>query len=374
MNLGGYDIYKSRWMGDHWENPKNVGPLVNSSSNEYYFSIDGKGARLFYASAKKDQNKAEYKQNFDLYSFPMPMEARPDAIVTLSGYLVDSVTHHPITGIVLVIDRERGIEVAPKHINRYGYFEFDLINNHAYEIYIQGENFLTIKENVTLSGDTSFTEIVKSLDAGKPMVFENLHFDDNSYEVYGDVEPKLNYLIAFLKKYPMFRLDIKGHTDSDGDAKYNLELSRKRAAKIRKYIVRVGGFPEDMVTAQGFGETRPLVPNDNEVHKNLNRRVEFELWLDQTYTGPMVLPTREEFDFDEQAEEEMDHEFMQESDGELNQAEELDDYDWESDPEEENEGSLDEDEDSGKEEDANPPSEDETETEDDGESDGDDPQ
>lgn len=333
-NLGGYDIYKARWLEDHWENPKNVGPLVNSNANEYYFSIDGKGTRLFYASAKKDQFKAEYKQNFDLYSFAMPMEARPDAIVTLRGYLIDSVTGHPITGIVLVIDRDQGIEVAPKHINKYGYFEFDLINNHKYDIYIQGENFLTIKEDITLSGDTSFVEITKSFDAGKPMVFENLEFDDDSYELNANIEPKLNYLVSFLKKYPMFRLEVKGHTDSDGDAKYNLELSRKRAAMIRKYCVKAGGFSEDMITAQGFGETRPLVANDTEEHKNMNRRVEFELWLDSKYKGPEVLPTADEFDFDDLTDDEFDPEFMKETDWEWNQDEELDDYEWETDPEE----------------------------------------
>lgn len=333
-NLGGYDIYKARWLEDHWENPKNVGPLVNSNANEYYFSIDGKGTRLFYASAKKDQFKAEYKQNFDLYSFAMPMEARPDAIVTLRGYLIDSISGHPITGIVLVIDRDQGIEVAPKHINKYGYFEFDLINNHKYDIYIQGENFLTIKEDITLSGDTSFVEITKSFDAGKPMVFENLEFEDDSYELNGNIEPKLNYLISFLKKYPMFRLEVKGHTDSDGDAKYNLELSRKRAAMIRKYCVKVGGFSEDMITAQGFGETRPLVANDSEEHKNMNRRVEFELWLDPHYKGAEVLPTAEEFDFDDLTDDEFDPEFMKETDWEWNQDEELDTYEWETDPEE----------------------------------------
>jgi outer membrane protein OmpA-like peptidoglycan-associated protein len=330
-NLGGYDIYKARWLDDHWENPKNVGPLVNSQGNEYYFSIDGKGTRLFYASAKKDQFKAEAKQNFDLYSFPMPMEARPDAIVTLRGYLIDSISGNPITGLVLVIDRDQGIEVAPKHINKYGYFEFDLINSHKYDVYIQGDNFLTIKEDLTLSGDTTFTQITKSFDSGKPMVFENLEFDDDSYALNDKIEPKLNYLVAFLKKYPMFRLEVKGHTDSDGDAKYNLDLSRKRCSMIRKYIVKTGGFDEDMITAEGYGETRPLVANDTEEHKKINRRVEFELWLDPTYTGTMVLPTEEEFDFEE-LDEEFDPEFMKETEWNW-ESEEFDDYEWDNDEE-----------------------------------------
>lgn len=316
-NLGGYDIYKSRWLDGHWESPKNLGPLVNSTGNEYYFSIDGKGTRLFYSSAKKDQDKAEFKQDFDLYSFPMPMEARPDAIVTLRGYLLDSVTGHPITGLVLVIDKESGIEVAPKHINPYGYFEFDLINNKAYEIYIQGENFLTVKEDVTVLGDTTFAVFTSSFETGKPLVFENLEFGDDSYELDAFIEPKLDYIASFLEKFPMFRLEVKGHTDSDGEAKYNLDLSRKRAGAIRKYILRKGNLEESRVDAKGFGETRPLVANDTETHKRLNRRVEFEVWLDPTYAGPMVLPMEEDFLFEEE-EEMFDPEFMDDFD-----------FDWE---------------------------------------------
>lgn len=328
-NMGGYDIYKSRWLDSHWESPKNVGPLVNSSGNEYYFSIDGRGTRLFYASAKKDQQKAEVKQNFDLYSFPMPMEARPDAIVTLKGYLIDSASGKPITGIVLVIDKEEGIEVAPKHINPYGYFEFDLINNKQYEVYIQGENFLSIKEDLTMLGDTNFTVFANSFESGKPLVFENLQFGDDSYALDASIEPKLDYLVRFLQKYPMFRMEIKGHTDADGEPKYNLELSRKRAHVIRKYILKKGQLKDEMVRAKGFGETRPLVPNDSEENKRTNRRVEFEVWLDPNYRGPMVLPTADDFFMQEQEEEMFDPEFMEEMDWDWEEEFE-NDWDWET--------------------------------------------
>ncbi|MEM0999026.1 MAG: OmpA family protein [Bacteroidota bacterium] len=326
-NVGGYDIFKSRWMSDHWENPKNLGPLVNSNGNEYYFSIDGKGTRLFYASAKKDQFRAQVKQDFDLYSFPMPMEARPDAIVTLRGTLIDSVTGNPLVGIVLVIDRDQNIEVAPKHINRYGYFEFDLINNHKYDIYIQGDNYLTVKEDVEVFSDTTFTIFANSFETGKPLVFENLEFEDDSYELNSSIEPKLNYLIGFLEKYPMFRLEVVGHTDSDGEAKYNLDLSRKRAAIISRYIIKKGEFDQTRIRPRGYGETRPLVPNDTEEHKRMNRRVEFEVWLDPKYSGPMILPTADELILEDD-EDLFDPEFMEEAEWDW-ESEDLDfEWDW----------------------------------------------
>lgn len=332
-NLGGYDIFKARWFNKHWENPKNVGPLVNTPGNEYYFSIDGKGSRLFYAKSKEGDISSQYKLDFDLFSFPLPMEARPDAIVKLRGYLIDSASGHPITGIVLVIDKQTGIEVAPKHINRFGYFEFDLINNKQYEIYIQGDNYLTIHDQVVLDNDTTFSIFANSFEAGKPLVFESFEFADDSYELDGTFKPKLEYLGKFLKRYPMFRMEVKGHTDSDGEAKYNLDLSRKRALQIRNYIVKSAGIKDDRVMAKGFGESKPLVPNDSEENKRLNRRVEFEVWLDPNYEGEMILPAGYEFFFEDEDELMFDPEFMEEEawewDNEFHEAEfDTEDYDW----------------------------------------------
>ncbi|MCB9234332.1 MAG: PD40 domain-containing protein [Bacteroidia bacterium] len=333
-NVGGYDIYKSRWLEDHWQSPQNLGPLVNSKGNEYYFSIDGDGTRLFYAMAK-DKIKDELNQNFDLYSFPMPMEARPDAIVRLRGYLIDSITGYPLTGSVLVVDKERGVEVAPKYINSNGYFEFDLINNNYYEIYVQGDNFLTIKEDLIAGQDTTFKIFAESFEFGKALVFESLVFEDNSAELNESIEPKLDYIANFMSRYPMFLLKISGHTDSDGDAAYNLTLSRKRATKIRKYLLSKGDLPDFRIDALGYGETRPLVTNTTEENKGKNRRVEFELTLDPNYKGDMILPMADELDLED--EELLDPEFMREF--EMDDAEfewdwdlDEDEKEWEVDP------------------------------------------
>ena len=92
-----------------------------------------------------------------------------------------------------------------------------------------------------------------------------------------------------------------------------------------------------MINAKGFGETRPLVPNDTEEHKRMNRRVEFEVWLDPKYDGPMVLPTADEFVLDDE-EEYFDPEFMEEEIWDW-EAEDLD-FDWDWDDEEDDDDLL----------------------------------
>ncbi|MEO1451424.1 MAG: hypothetical protein AAFV07_17970, partial [Bacteroidota bacterium] len=73
--MGSYDIFKSRWLGDRWEVPNNVGPFINTKGNEYYFTINSSGTEIFYANSRQ-HDMDHVKQDFDLYSFPMPMEAR----------------------------------------------------------------------------------------------------------------------------------------------------------------------------------------------------------------------------------------------------------------------------------------------------------
>lgn len=296
-NYGSFDIFKSRFMIDRWEQANNLGPLVNTRGNQYYFSIDGAGSTIFYSNAK-DTEEDHVKQNFDLYSFPMPMEARPDAVATLKGTLVDSVSGYVLQGTVMIIDMENNIEVAPKKINESGFFEFDLKNNNRYKIFVLGDNYLTIERDFYFKGDTTFQILTQSFEDNKPIVFQSMRFRSNSTKLQSSVKPKLDYIIRFLKNYPMFKLEIEGHTDSDGPDDANLRLSVARAESIREYITEKGGFEPDKVSSSGYGETRPIVPNDTEQNKEKNRRVEFKLTMDDGFEGDMWLPTEEELLFD----------------------------------------------------------------------------
>jgi hypothetical protein len=231
-NNGGFDIFKSRWMGSFWETPQNIGPLVNTERDEYYFSIDNNADTLFYANAS-----AEDPRNFDLYCFPMPMAARPDAVYSLSGYLIDSITGQPITGIVAAFDLDKDINIEPIYINRDGFFEFRLINNRNYKLYVIGDNNLHISTTTGRVRDSSNTIFDRSVEARKPLVFENLSFEVDSSRLSPRTKDELAFLIDYLIENPEVKLIITGHTDSEGDSTYNLALSRNRAEQIKRYIM-----------------------------------------------------------------------------------------------------------------------------------------
>ncbi len=285
-SFGGFDIFKSRWLDNHFEEPRNLGPLINTPKDEYYFSIDGKGEKIFYAHQQEKP-----ANNFDIFSFPMPMGARPDAITTLSGYLIDSVTKQPLKGIIIAIDLEQGIEIEPKILNPYGYFEFELINQRKYQLLVIGDHLLRIKEDKPLIADSNFYLVAQAVKNEKPIVFDGLEFAKNKAEITEDIAFKLDYLVEFLKKYPFCRIKISGHTDAEGDEQYNQKLSLLRAENIKEYLQEHTGIIDDkIITTQGYGKNQPLYPNNTEENRKKNRRVEFEISIDPAYKDQFLTP------------------------------------------------------------------------------------
>ena len=79
----------------------------------------------------------------------------------------------------------------------------------------------------------------------------------------------------FLKFYNPYKLIIEGHTDSDGEAVFNLDLSQRRAEAVRQALIADHDFIDDgVLDAVGYGEKRPIADNVNEEGKARNRRIE----------------------------------------------------------------------------------------------------
>ena len=72
---------------------------------------------------------------------------------------------------------------------------------------------------------------------------------------------------------PGSRLLVDGHTDDRGSAEYGLELSRRRAETVARWLVEAASFDAALITTRGYGETRPAYPNDTPARQQLNRRV-----------------------------------------------------------------------------------------------------
>ena len=91
---------------------------------------------------------------------------------------------------------------------------------------------------------------------------------------YGELE-KIN---KYLKRKAFTKCIIEGHTDSVGTDEYNLDLSRRRAITIKKYLIKKYKFDESMFVTKGMGEANPTDSNATVEGRAQNRHVEFKVF------------------------------------------------------------------------------------------------
>jgi outer membrane protein OmpA-like peptidoglycan-associated protein len=114
----------------------------------------------------------------------------------------------------------------------------------------------------------------KLLSQGK-WITHGILFDVNSATIKAESYGTLKEIANVLKENAEVKVKIVGHTDSDGDEKKNLDLSKRRAASVKDILVKEFGIEETRLQTDGMGEAKPIDKNDNPIGKANNRRVEF---------------------------------------------------------------------------------------------------
>lgn len=103
---------------------------------------------------------------------------------------------------------------------------------------------------------------------------QGILFATNSDRIRAESTPTLEEIGTMLEDHSELRLSIEGHTDSDGIDGYNQDLSERRAAAVKTYLVERYGIDETRLETAGFGESQPVADNSTAEGKQQNRRVE----------------------------------------------------------------------------------------------------
>jgi len=107
----------------------------------------------------------------------------------------------------------------------------------------------------------------------KPPVHFILYFRRNSTRLTPESQKILPDIIASIRERSAINISVVGHTDTAGDKSYNLDLSKRRAARVGKLLVD-RGVQQDHIFITSHGEENPLVKTRDNVHEPRNRRVE----------------------------------------------------------------------------------------------------
>ncbi len=278
-SLGSNDIFYSQRLDTTWtiwSEPVNLGQPVNSSGWEAYWSVPAQGDYGYYVTNHNSSG------NEDIYRIRLAASQRPGTVKLVYGRVIDSKTSNPVQAQIIYETLPSGIEAGTASSNpKTGEYKIILPAGAKYGFLAQADNYLSINEYLDLRQESDFTEINRDLylvpiEKGQVVRINNIFFEFAKYDILEDSFSELNRIVKFLQENPKIRIRINGHTDNIGSMQDNLELSRRRAGAVADYL-NIKGIDKKRVETKGFGFSKPIVDNDTEEGRAKNRRVEFEI-------------------------------------------------------------------------------------------------
>jgi len=108
------------------------------------------------------------------------------------------------------------------------------------------------------------------------LLLRNIQFEHDSHELIESSDAELEALAQLLFTNPTLRIELSSHTDDQGSDRYNDRLSSLRGQAVKDWLV-ARGIDGQRIEVVGYGKRKPLVPNDSEENRALNRRVEIKV-------------------------------------------------------------------------------------------------
>lgn len=287
--MGGADLFFAKIDEDgKWGKPQNLGYPINTAADEgaLYVSTDGRSA--YYASDQSTMPDQRY--NLDIYTFEMPLAARPGPVTYAKATIYDNESRQRLEARVEVFDVQSAAKLRDISSSSNGEFLICLPAGHNYALNVSKEGYLFHSEHFALSEATSFdkpfiieiglTPIPQAGGAGdvlsgnKPVILRNVFFQSGSAALRPESIAELNRLKKLLDEYPALKIRIQGHTDNQGEDADNLVLSENRAKAVYSFLID-SGIAATRLSYLGFGESQPIDTNDTPEGRQNNRRTEF---------------------------------------------------------------------------------------------------
>ena len=251
IGMGGFDIFKSTPdENDSYSSITNLKYPVNSSGHDFGMIIENSGERGYLTSDRKGGKGGD-----DIYQFELP-----PLILALKGVITDSKSGAILTNTNVVLSSSEGVAIETKTDNT-GSYTFKLDPLLSYEILASLEGYLNKKMTETTVGiDENKVFIVDVImnPVKKEIILPKIEYDFAKWNLRDKSISDLDMLAESLLDNPNVVIELKSHTDFVGNNKSNLRLSQKRADACIIYLISVG-IDAGQLVAVGAGENEPFV-------------------------------------------------------------------------------------------------------------------
>lgn len=247
------------------------------------------GKNYDFIAAKEGYNKSSVSLKDvgdDAQEVKIPLTKTPMFAIEGRVYLEEDKSS--IAGIPVYIENLRTKEKRQMNTDENGMYHFDLEANTDYRLSCTRERCadnVFVKTTVGLKKSTTIRADIGFFCEGDIIKIENIYYDLAKWNIRPDAAKELDKLVDILKKYPKMQIELGSHTDCRASAKYNQDLSEKRAKSAVQYVVSKG-VDSTRMTYKGYGESVLVnkcecegdrkVPCTEEEHQQ-NRRTEFKI-------------------------------------------------------------------------------------------------
>ena len=299
--MGGFDLFYTNLTGSGWTSPKNLGYPLNTQDNEsslfitadwrkgYFSKYEQKGYKStskLYEFDVADQLKSKYKSTYakgaiyDAVTKKKLVYQELPASIELydlkTGKLLYFTTADRITGEFLVVLTE-GAQYA-MYVNKDSY----LFKSLFFDYLPADPDFVGTGASAQAGMDLkSFDPLIldiylEPIKKGSTIILHNVFFDTGKHDLREKSKTELEKMIRFMNANKNITVEIAGHTDNVGSYQDNIDLSLKRAQSVHDYLLK-GGIDSSRLKYKGYGETKPIAPNDSDLNRQINRRIEFRV-------------------------------------------------------------------------------------------------
>lgn len=286
--LGGLDVFITQLNEDGTHGKiKNVGEPVNSNADDFAFIMDTATKNGFFSSNRQKDNLGFD----DIYKCTETIPVPKDCQQALTGIITDVETQLPIEGVKVVLYDANYVKMDEVRSDKEGKFDFGSVDcENKFRIRTELKEYspneiAVFTPNISGTTDTkiSLTPLLQPLKVGRDLRrtlgIEIIYFDSNKATIRPDATVELAKILEVMKQFPNMEIDVRSHTDSRQTAKYNLNLSERRAKATIQWLVE-NGIEAKRLTGRGYGESQLVnhcedgVKCTEEEHQ-ANRRSEF---------------------------------------------------------------------------------------------------
>ncbi len=183
--------------------------------------------------------------------------------------------------VEVVITNLNSNEVIRKTIkkDKDGKYVIKLRDGDKYNVSISPKGYSFYNTTIDLKKNRKKKNLnikLNPLTKGRKLRLKKITFETNSAELNPSSYTELDRVVELMKVNYDMKVEISAHTDNAGSDNYNLKLSDKRAKSVVVYMLDKG-VDNNNVISKGYGEKKPIVPNDSDENKAKNRRVELKI-------------------------------------------------------------------------------------------------